>query len=70
MAIPQKSSILPAAQESIRKNLKFATLSFLFIIAYVNVFQKVFGAEKFHCRSYLHHYDVGLYGPRLNLHTI
>lgn len=45
MAIPQKSSILPAAQESIRKNLKFATLSFLFIIAYVNVFQKVFGAE-------------------------
>ena len=45
MAIPKKSSILSAAQKSIRKNLKFATLSFLFIIAYVNVFQKVFGAE-------------------------
>ena len=45
MAIPKKSSILSAVQERIRKNLKFATLSFLFIIAYVNVFQKVFGAE-------------------------
>ena len=45
MAIPKKSSILSAAQKSIRKNLKFATLSFLFIIAYVTVFQKVFGAE-------------------------
>lgn len=45
MAIPKKSSILPVVQDRIRKNLKFATLSFLFIIAYVNVFQKLFGAE-------------------------
>ena len=27
-------------------------------------------SRKFHCRSYLYHYDVGLHGPRLNLHTI
>lgn len=45
MAIPKKSSILLVVQDRIRKNLKFATLSFLFIIAYVNVFQKLFGAE-------------------------
>lgn len=45
MALPQKSTILWTVQDRIQKNFRSATLSFLFIIAYVNVFQKLFGAE-------------------------
>lgn len=45
MALPQKSTILRTVSDRIKKNFKSATLSFLFIIAYVNVFQKLFGAE-------------------------
>lgn len=45
MASPQKSSILRTVPNHIKKNFRSATLSFLFIIAYVNVFQKIFGAE-------------------------
>lgn len=33
------------AKSSVRKNFRFATLNFLFILVYVNVFQLVFGAE-------------------------
>lgn len=45
MATPEKKTILSVAKERIRKNFKFATLSFLFIIIYINVFQSIFGAE-------------------------
>lgn len=45
MAIPQNSSILQAIRDRIRKNLKSATLTFLFVIIYVNVFQNIFGPE-------------------------
>lgn len=37
--------ILAACKESLKKNFRFATLDFFFIIAFVTVFQKIFGAE-------------------------
>lgn len=45
MAAPRKKTFLATAKERIQKNFKFATLSFLFVIIYVNVFQTIFGAE-------------------------
>ena len=37
--------ILASCQESLKKNFRFATLDFIFIITFVTVFQKVFGME-------------------------
>lgn len=46
MTLPsQRGAFLQTAKDQIRKNFKFASLSFLFIIIYVNVFQLLFGAE-------------------------
>lgn len=45
MELPKNRPFLATAQERVKKNFKNATLSFIFIIAYVNVFQLIFGAE-------------------------
>lgn len=45
MAAPKKKTILNVAKERITGNFKFATLSFLFIILYINIFQLIFGME-------------------------
>lgn len=37
--------ILTACKKSLKKNFRSATLNFIFIITYVTVFQKIFGAE-------------------------
>ncbi|WP_195985430.1 FUSC family protein [Clostridium sp. D33t1_170424_F3] len=39
------NSLFEKVRASVKKNFRFATLDFLFIIAFVNVFQAVFGAE-------------------------
>ena len=39
------NNMLQKMSESIHRNFRFSTLSFIFIIAYVNIFQMIFGAE-------------------------
>lgn len=38
-------TLLTNAKSSVKKNFRFATLNFLFILVYINVFQSIFGAE-------------------------
>ena len=41
----QKNTVWQTAKERIRGTYKSASLSFLFMVLYINVFQRLFGAE-------------------------
>ena len=49
--------------EVIRRNFRFSTLDFLFIILYVNVFQ-------FNRRRHLYYHDVGFHGTGSHSHPL